>query len=106
MNLGALGMVGSVAASGAAQRAASEDRVRQDAVDQQRQTDAATQAELAAGIGQTDEDQETSERDADGRLPWEFTRRQKTGDDSPPSEAVGRTRDPDGISGTQLDLTG
>ena len=106
MNLGALGMVGSVAASGAAQRAASEDRAGQDSVDQQRQTEAATQAELAAGIGQTDEDQETSERDADGRLPWEFARRQKSSADPAPGEAAGRTRDPDGMSGTQLDLTG
>lgn len=107
MNLGALGMVGSVAASGMAQRAASEDRVRQDTVDQQRQTESATQAELAAGIGQTDEDQETSERDADGRLPWELKRKNPlpANDDTPPS-LPSQVRDPQGISGTQLDLTG
>ena len=102
MNLGALGMVGSVAAAGIAQRAASEDRVRQDTVDQQRQTEAATQAELAAGIGQTDEDQETSERDADGRSPWELTRRNPksaTDEESPSIEAGGRVRDPGWIIG-------
>jgi hypothetical protein len=107
MNLGALGTVGSVAASGIAQRAASEDRVRQDTVEVQRQTESATQAELAAGIGQTDEDHETSERDADGRSPWELTRRnpESASDDTSPS-LPGQVRDPQGISGTQLDLTG
>ena len=29
------------------------------------------QAELAAGVGQTEQDQESSERDADGRRLWE-----------------------------------
>jgi hypothetical protein len=105
MNVGALGTVGSVAATTAAQRAASEDRIRQDTVDQQRQTQAATQAELAAGIGQTDEDQETSERDADGRLPWELARRNAAAAEAPVLPA-GPARDPDGISGAQLDLTG
>jgi hypothetical protein len=107
MNLGALPAVGSVAASGAAQRVASEDRVRQETVDQQRQTESATQAELAAGIGQTDEDHETSERDADGRLPWELTRRKpkSVGDNTSPA-FPSQVRDPQGISGTQLDLTG
>jgi hypothetical protein len=107
MNLGALGTVGSVAASGLAQRAASEDRTRQDAVDQQRQTESATQAELAAGIGQTDEDQETSERDADGRLPWNLSRKNPLpANDEASSSVSTQVRDPQGISGTQLDLTG
>jgi hypothetical protein len=108
MNIAPMGILGAAAGSGLAQRAGSEvDRAKQEAVGQQRQAELAQQAENAAGIGQTNEDQETEERDADGRRPWEIGGRQPTEEesdaqpDSPP-----RPRDPSGQRGSTLDLTG
>jgi hypothetical protein len=51
-------------------------RARQDAVVQQRSLEATQQTEDASGIGQTDgEDNQTNERDADGRTPWMLGRK-------------------------------
>jgi hypothetical protein len=110
MSMGFLGgIAGSAAGTSLSQTSGSEaERARKDALTQNRQTDAASKAELASGIGQTEQDQETSERDADGRRLWES-----------PQEAAARaaegeeiegtarqSKDATGQSGTQLDLTG
>ncbi len=62
----------SVAGSVLAQTTGSDViRARQDALVQQRSLEATQQTEDALGIGQTDgEDNQTNERDADGRTPW------------------------------------
>jgi hypothetical protein len=108
MNIAPMGILGAAAGSGLAQRAGNEvDRAKQEAIGQQRQVELAQQAENAAGIGETNEDQQSEERDADGRRPWEIGGRQpaddqqETSPDSPP-----RPRDPSGQRGNTLDLTG
>jgi hypothetical protein len=59
---------------------------------------------MAAGIGTTDEDQETSERDADGRMFWEQANHTKQVEEvEVPSK---QSKDPTGASGNSLDLTG
>lgn len=76
---------------------------------QQRTADQAQKAEDAAGIAQTDgEEHETEERDADGRRLWEQSpQAAATGDaaagDSPTPHVA---KDPTGLSGSQLDLSG
>jgi hypothetical protein len=110
MNVGPLGGV-AVSAAGAplSQTAGGEaERVQKDALSHQRNVDSSQKAERAAGIGQTNEDQQTSERDADGRRPWEApvaVAKQET-----PAEvttiAARQSKDATGQSGTQLDLTG
>ena len=75
MSMGPLGgIVGSAAGTSLSQTAGAEtERSQRDSAAQQRQTDGNERTERAAGVGQTEEDQESSERDADGRRLWENT---------------------------------
>jgi len=107
MSIGSLGIVGSLAGTALTQKAAEVDKTQRDAADAARQTDAAARAESAQGIGQTEEASEANERDADGRRLWE--RQQKKPDEeeqaaSTPAEPL--AKDPEGVSGGILDLTG
>ena len=110
MSAGFVGTIGSVATGQLQQtRGADVDRAAQDATKQARATEAAERAENAAGIGEMEQEQGTSERDADGRRLWE--KRSKPAPLTPPNDpaeasAAARSRDPSGDSGTQLDLTG
>jgi hypothetical protein len=109
MTVGPLGGVaGSVAGSPLAQRGAQDvDRTHQEAIGRERAISADEQADRAAGIGTTDEDQEAGERDADGRRLWERPPRGKTPttpeDVSPP---LAPAKDASGACGNQLDVTG
>jgi hypothetical protein len=103
------GIVTSAAGAPLSQTAGSEtERVQRDSAHQQRQADSSQQAERAAGIGQTDEDQQSSERDADGRRLWEAPIRpqKKAAEEEPVATVVRQSKDASGQSGTQLDLTG
>jgi hypothetical protein len=84
------------------------ERVQKDALTQHRHIDSNQKAEQAAGIGQTQQDQESSERDADGRRPWEAMAQavDQEYSDEPSTLLVRQSRDATGQSGTQLDLTG
>jgi hypothetical protein len=103
------GIVTSAAGSPLSQTAGSEtERVGRDSTHQQRQADSSQQAERSAGIGETDEDQQSSERDADGRRLWEAPMKpQKKATEEEAAATVARqSKDASGQSGTQLDLTG
>jgi hypothetical protein len=103
------GIVTSAAGSPLSQTAGSEaERTQKDSLHQQRQTDSSKQAERAAGIGQTDEDQQSSERDADGRRLWEAPAnpQKNAAKEEPAATVVRQSKDASGQSGTQLDLTG
>jgi hypothetical protein len=103
------GIVSSAAGAPLSQTAGTEsERVQRDSSTQQRQVDANEQAERAAGIGQTHEDQESSERDADGRRLWEApaTATDQAKKEEAVESAVRQSKDASGQSGTQLDLTG
>lgn len=101
------GLIGSAAGAPLSQSKGSEtERALKDSLHQLREANAAQQAESAAGIGQTEQDQESSERDADGRRLWE---RPSEGADQPAELADASTRqskDASGQSGSILDLTG
>jgi type II secretory pathway pseudopilin PulG len=103
-----MGIVGGLAGTAVPQRAAEADRVQRETTEQGRAAEASEQAENAAGIGQTEEDAQTSERDADGRRLWEKQdRKPKKVEES----AVGESRvpvpkDPSGACGGQVDLVG
>jgi hypothetical protein len=103
------GIVSSAAGAPLSQTAGSEtERAQKDSVAQHRQLDASQKAEQAAGIGQTEQDQESSERDADGRRPWEAP--PGTSKNDPNANATEsqtrQSKDATGQSGTKLDLTG
>jgi hypothetical protein len=103
------GIVGSAAGVPISQTSGSEtERAQKDSQAQHRQVDSTERAERAAGIGQTDEDQESSERDADGRRLWEEPTKAKKDSDShdTPDANPRQSKDATGQSGTKLDLTG
>ncbi|HEY2412199.1 MAG TPA: hypothetical protein VGI40_08155 [Pirellulaceae bacterium] len=110
MSIASLGILGGLATTAGAQRAADTQRVDTETTDQSRAVTADEHAENAAGIGQTEEDASTTDRDADGRRLWENTRRKKTTaaatastTDSPLPPI---SKDPTGACGNQLDLVG
>jgi len=106
MSIGSLGgLIGSAAGAPLSQTGGSEtERTSRETVAQERATDGAERSEKAAGIGTTEQDQEASERDADGRRLWEASPENKNDDD--PNAPPHQSRDATGQSGTQLDLTG
>ncbi len=109
MSIGPTGIIGSAAGSPIAQASGSEvERAKQDASDQQRRVATDKKAESAAGIGQTEEDQQASERDADGRRLWEEPAGKQgsaTPDESANTEPQ-QSKDTTGQSGNQLDVSG
>jgi hypothetical protein len=109
MSIGSLGIVGSLAGSPLAQKAPEADKVQKEATDRTRQTDAEARAESAAGIGQTEEESQASERDADGRRPWEL-KQQKPAEEATPESAadslLAAPKDPTGDRGGLIDISG
>jgi hypothetical protein len=102
------GLIGSAAGAPLSQTAGAEtERAQKESLGQSRQLDANQKAENAAGIGQTEQDQESSERDADGRRLWEAPGKPNKESGPDAQEAVVRqSKDATGQSGTKLDLTG
>ena len=116
MSMGPLGAAGSPYAQ---RHGPDADRNIQETKDQRRRVQTDEKAELASGVGQTDgEDQFTSERDADGRRPWEAPRQRDDDsdagapddtlpDDTLPDDGAPTAEDaePDDTSGPSLDLS-
>jgi hypothetical protein len=108
MSVGPLGTAGSVAGSQLSQVKGSDtERAQQDQQDQSRRLDSDRHAQDAAGIGETEQDEETSDRDADGRRLWE---KQVAHERDPTLEETidegPRSKDPTGQRGGNLDLSG
>lgn len=109
MSMGPVGIAGSVAGSPFAQgQGADVQRVGQDTTDQARQRQSSEKAEQAAGVGQTEQDEQTTDRDADGRRPWELPlpADESTANASDGSHDGPRSMDPSGLTGRQLDVSG
>jgi hypothetical protein len=103
------GMLSSAAGASLSQTAGSETERLKDSATQQRVASAEQKAADSAGIGLTEQDQESSERDADGRRLWEGPPegQKKAVVSEVEIETLSRqSKDPTGQSGTQLDLTG
>jgi hypothetical protein len=109
MSIASLGIVAGLAGTQLPQRAADAERVQQSAAEQSRAAEGAQRAESAAGIGETEEDSQASERDADGRRLWEqqqaLAKDPATLEANQDSSAL-RSKDPTGDSGGQLDVVG
>jgi hypothetical protein len=111
MSIGPMGMIGSAAGSPLAQGQGDEvHRAQQGTANTARQTRMNEKAEEASGVGQTEQDEEASDRDADGRRPWEIG--PESSDDPSTQQALGngdtlpQSKDPTGQCGQQLDLSG
>jgi hypothetical protein len=98
------GIISGAAGAPLAQASGSEtERTQRDGVVRERRVNTEQSAEKSAGIGSTDEDQETSERDADGRMFWERPEERKNEQEDALKK---QSKDPSGSSGNSLDLTG
>jgi hypothetical protein len=110
MSIGSLGIVGGLAGSPLSQRTGETERAGRESTEQSRESQAAEKAEQAAGIGQTEEDSQASERDADGRRPWEHPTRPKAAvaasEQPEPEASPGLAKDPSGERGGELDVVG
>ena len=109
MSIGLLSSVGGSAAgtSLAQTRGSDVDRTQQDTNTQELQAQGQESAEQAAGVGEADGDNhETTDRDADGRRPWEISRRGAQATASPSDADRTPVPDPTGQSGGLLDLSG
>jgi hypothetical protein len=107
MNIGvATGALGSAAGAPLSQTAGAEsERTKKEAGVQQRLADAQSKSEQAEGIGEMHQDEQASDRDADGRRLWEAAPEKKDKHDEP-ENANHQTKDPTGMTGGALDLTG
>ena len=111
MSVGPTNIAGSLAGSPLAQsQGADVDRARQESSDQSRRVQSDPRAEQASGIGQTEDDSEAQDRDADGRRPWEIGGTPESEDNesnaSGPDAKQPRSRDATGQKGNQLDMMG
>jgi hypothetical protein len=103
------GVISSAAGAPLSQTSGSEtERAQKDSSARQRQVDSDQKSEKAAGIGQTEEDQGASDRDADGRSFWKTAeeKKQELADEQAPDKTPKQAKDPTGNSGGSLDLTG
>jgi hypothetical protein len=105
-----MGMLGGAAGSPLSQSQGSDvNKTQQDTTDQSRRTASEGKAEQASGVGQTEHDEQASDRDADGRRPWELggQRSPETEPDEPKEdESPHPSKDPSGTRGGQLDISG
>lgn len=110
MSIGSLGVVGGLASTPLTQRAAEVEKTQRESADQVRETKSQQRAEQSAGIGQTEEDSQAGERDADGRRPWErAAAAEKPAAEELPAHTVASpvcAKDPSGACGGELDLLG
>ncbi|MEX1039436.1 MAG: hypothetical protein WDZ51_02315 [Pirellulaceae bacterium] len=108
---GAMGIASSLAASPLAQNSSSEvNRNQQASRDQSRQVESAEKAEKAAGVGDPEESEKTSDRDADGRRAWEKPAGSHDDPSAHDDDSCGgggsQSKDPTGQRGGNLDLSG
>jgi hypothetical protein len=108
MNVGVTtGALTSAAGAPLSQTAGAEaERTQKEALAGQRLADAQAKSEKASGIGQMEEDQHASERDADGRRLWEDPASRREPADAESADQHRQAKDPTGMSGNSLDLTG
>ena len=108
MSIASLGIASSLASSAMTQRTAETDKSAREASDQTRAIESVESAARAGGIGETEQDSEASDRDADGRRLWEETKVASKRENHPAEASVGEgtSKDPSGACGGLLDLLG
>ena len=107
MSIGSsLGIIGSLATTGFAQRAADVERVEREAADQSRTAQSNSKAETAAGVGEPEKESAIGDRDADGRTPWEFSEHRPPAEDAEAARQEPVAKDPHGEAGNLLDISG
>ena len=102
------GIAGSAAGAPLAQtKSADVERAHQDTAAGELRTQGEQRAETAAGIGEADgQNHETAERDADGRRLWERGVKPAPSQNAEQPAEEPHVKDPTGVSGNLLDLSG
>lgn len=102
MSMGPLGgIVGSVAGSPLSQtKGSTEERAARDSAAKETTDELDLKAEKSSGVGQTEGDQQSSDRDADGRRLWERTGSQEQESEDSEKQPASPPHDDD----NQLDL--
>ncbi len=106
MSLGPLGginagVIGSAAGSPLSQtKGSASERASKDSAAQERTKDTDIKTERASGVGHTEGDHETSDRDADGRRLWERSKQRGQDADEEQEDPIDKED-----TGGQLDLT-
>lgn len=110
MSIGSLGMLGSIATSPLAQSKGSEiDRTKSEVANRAREAEAERLSEVASGVGETGEEKEAGDRDADGRRFWETPldgQRSTMGESASANASILQSKDASGQSGRNVDLSG
>ena len=109
MSVGPMGMLGGAAGSPLSQSQGNDvNKTQQETTDQSRKASSEDKAEQASGVGQTEHDEQASDRDADGRRPWEIGG--PPGEEEPaegaPEDEKRQSKDPSHTRGGQLDVSG
>lgn len=106
MNISSLSFLTS-AANAPLARGSEIERTSQDVSIHERQVDSIEATQAAEGVGVTNEEQATGERDADGRRMWELPGEKKSlGEEIETPATEVHAKDPTGQAGSQLDLDG
>ena len=83
------------------------DRAQQENTNQSHRTHSHAKAEQASGIGEMEEEQEATDREVDGRRPWEMPTKPSPAENDQESPGDrSSASDPTGATGSQLDLRG
>ena len=115
MSVGPMGasFASSIAATDLAQRSAGDVPATQQATsNHSRKVDSTEKAEKAAGVGDPEESEKASDRDADGRRAWEHVGHPEEDSETEPElsgEATydrSQQKDPTGLKGREIDLSG
>lgn len=107
MSIGPSGIIGSAAGSQLSQAQGTDlNKAQQDTANQARQIETDRKAESAAGIGETEQDEQISDRDADGRRLWEEPLGKGEQEDETTTEPPHKSKDATGSKGNKLDLNG
>lgn len=108
MSLGPLGgIVGSVAGAPLSQtKGASEERTARDAAATEAKDELTLRAEKSSGVGQTEGDSQSSDRDADGRRLWEQAKEHAEDPEEQPTDDGATDKGPSDDPGSEnhLDL--
>ena len=108
MSVGPMGMGGAAGSPLSQSQGNDVNKTQQDTTDQSRRTASDDKAEQASGVGQTEHDEQASDRDADGRRPWEIGAgpMPESATDDAAEDDDRQSKDASGTRGGQLDVSG
>ena len=108
MSVGPMGLGGAAGSPLSQSQGTDVNKTQQDTTDQARRTASEGKAEQASGVGETEHDEQASDRDADGRRLWEAGAQANEASEEETAEKkeTQPSKDPSGTRGGHLDISG